>query len=369
MKPVTGSLVGLVLILSAFALPSPCAGQADTLITLPAPTGPHPVGTRTWYWVDRARQDALTREPDDFRGLMVQLWYPRANVDHGEVAPFMPLYGWHQNVRGHSVADAQVAKTVPTMPVVLLCPGRGTSRHYYTSVAEDLASHGYAVVGIDSPHSGLVVYPDGRYVAPNPKYKPSTELMSGSYEKVDEFFSEAAELGRLDVAFVLREIEHLNTVDGSLSGRLDLARIGVFGHSLGGRIAGAAAGSDSRIRAYVAMEGVPPRDVRRGGMDAAVAMLMSGGFPPVAEANVKEVVPLRRNDVVLVRLNGFSHNSVTDEPLIEPSTPAPELSPTAALAFTRRFLRSFFDRYLRADTDALNWLEQENVQAQWFPKP
>jgi dienelactone hydrolase len=255
------------------------------------------------------------------------------------------------------------------MPVVVICPGRGTSRHYYTSVAEDLASHGYAVVGIDSPHSGLVVYPGGRYVAPNPKYKPSTELMSGPYEKVDEFFSEAADLGRLDVAFVLGEIEHLNTVDGSLSGRLDLTRIGVFGHSLGGRIAGAAAGSDSRIRAYVAMEGVPPRDVRRAGMDAAVAMLMSGGFPAEAEANVKEVVPRRRNDVVLVRLNGFSHNSVTDEPLIEPSATAPEVPPTAALALTRRFLRSFFDRYLRADADALDWLEQENVKVQWFPKP
>jgi dienelactone hydrolase len=281
----------------------------------------------------------------------------------------MPLYGWHQDVRGHSVADAPVAKTAQAMPVIVICPGRGTSRHYYTTIAEDLASHGYAVIGIDSPHSGLVVYPDGRYVAPNPKYKPSAELMSGPYEKVDEFFSEAAILGAQDVAFALREIEHLNAVDGNLSGRLDLNRIGVFGHSLGGRIAGAAAASDHRIRAYVAMEGVPPRDVRRAGMDAAVAMLMSEGFPPAAEANVKEVVPNRRNDVVLVRLGGFTHNSVTDEPLVDPDDPPPADSATMPLILARRLLRTFFDRYLRDGAGALDWLNEENVETQWFRKP
>jgi dienelactone hydrolase len=255
------------------------------------------------------------------------------------------------------------------MPVIVVCPGRGTSRHYYTTIAEDLASHGYAVIGVDSPHSGLVVYPDGRYVAPNPRYKPSAELMSGPYEKVDEFFSEAASLGAQDVAFVLREIEHLNTVDGNLAGRLDLKRIGIFGHSLGGRIAGASAGSDQRIRAYVAMESVPPRDIRRAGMDASIAMLMGEAFPPAAEANVKEVVPRRRNDVVLVRLAGLTHNSVTDEPLVDTDDSVPDDSARRALTLTTRFLRSFFDRYLRDDAHALDWLEGETVEVQWFRKP
>jgi dienelactone hydrolase len=290
-------------------------------------------------------------------------------MERSEVAPYMPLYGWHQNVRGHSVADAPVAKAVRAMPVIVLCPGRGTSRHYYTTICEDLASHGYAVIGIDSPHSGLVVYPDGRYVAPNPKYKPSAELMSGPYEKVDEFFSEAASSGAQDVAFVLHEIEHLNEVDGNLAGRLDFKRIGIFGHSLGGRIAGAAAGSDRRFCAYVAMESVPPRDIRRAGMDAAAAMLMGEDFPPSAEANIREIVPQRRNDVVLVRLAGVTHNSVTDEPLIDPNDSVPSDSATVALAMTTRFLRSFFDRYVRDDANALRWLAEEKVEVQWFRKP
>jgi predicted dienelactone hydrolase len=300
---------------------------------------------------------------------MVQLWYPRAGIERPEVAPYMPLFGWHANVRGHSVADAPVAKTVEAMPIIVVCPGRGTSRHYYTTIAEDLASHGYAVIAIDSPHSGLVVCPDGRFVPANPRYKPSAELMSGPYEKVDEFFSEAAALGAQDVAFVLREIEHLNTVDGSLGGRLDLERIGIFGHSLGGRIAGAAAGSDARIRAYAAMESVPPRDIRRGGMDAAVAMLIGEDFPPAAVANLQEVVPRRRNDVVLVRLAGLDHNSVTDEPLVDAVDSVADDSARRALALATGFLRSFFDRYLRNDVHALDRLEMEGVEAQWFRKP
>jgi hypothetical protein len=146
----------------------------------------------------------LTQGPGDFREIMVQLWYPRADVERAEVASYMPFYGWHPNVRGHSAEDAAVAKTPRALPIVILGPGRGTSRHYYTTVAEDLASRGYAVLGIDAPHSAIVVSPDGRYIAPNPRYKPGAELMSGPYENVDEFFFEAAELGRQDVAFALR---------------------------------------------------------------------------------------------------------------------------------------------------------------------
>jgi predicted dienelactone hydrolase len=353
------------------------AQSSGPVIHLPAPTGPHAVGTRTWYWVDPSRPDGLTPAPDDARGMMVQLWYPRGKVvadttagAAGGTAPYMPIYGWYGNVRTQSVADAPFAELGHAAPLVVICPERGTSRHAYTTIAQELASWGYAVAGIDSPHSGMVVYPDGTYFEPDEKYKPSDEMMVGPYERVDAFFVEAATLGAQDVAFVLRQLEQLNLTDGLLRGRLDLGNIGVFGHSLGGRIGGAAAAADPRIRAYASMEGVPPRELRRAGMSAAVAMLVGGEFPESHMENVREVIPRRRNDVLIVRLRGLGHNSMTDEPLLEPEKAASTSDPREALALSSRLLRAFFDRYLGGERGALTWLDEMGaIEVEWHQKP
>jgi hypothetical protein len=105
-------------------------------------------------------------------------------------------------------------------------------------------------------------------------------------------------------------------------------------------------------------------------MDAAVAMLLSGGFPASAETNVREIVPHRRNDVSIVRVAGFTHNSVTDEALVEPGDAIQGTDPRAALALATRILRSFFDRYLREDALAMDWLDRApGVRVERFARP
>ena len=43
---------------------------------LPAPPGPHNVGTRFFEWVDTTRGESFTDNPDDQRRLVGQIWYP-----------------------------------------------------------------------------------------------------------------------------------------------------------------------------------------------------------------------------------------------------------------------------------------------------
>jgi predicted alpha/beta-hydrolase family hydrolase len=43
----------------------------------------------------------------------------------------------------------------------------------YSALAEDLAGHGYVVVGFDAPYrTGVVVFPDGRMMRRTPENNP-----------------------------------------------------------------------------------------------------------------------------------------------------------------------------------------------------
>ncbi len=367
---VCGRLSTFVLALTL--LPGSAAAQAPSSSPIPPPTGSHHVGTTVWHWSDSTRLDELTPDPGDVREIMVQVWYPAAPDTTSDRAPYAPLYHELANHRSWSYPGAPVASTGSTLPVIVITPGRGLARHVYTGIAEDLASHGYAVLGVDSPHSGRVTYPDGRFIPPTPSYAIPIEILTGPYHRVDEFFEEAAELGAQDVSFALERLAEVHRSDPALrfTSRLDLSRIGAFGHSLGGRIGGAAVGVDSRFVAFASMEGVPPSAVRQGGMDAAVLMLLSSELPDMAQPNIREVIPDRRNDVYVVTLDGFGHNSVTDLPFLDPDTYPYEVEPASALNTTRALLLHFFDEYVReqdGDMRSTGALDRVNVEV--FERP
>lgn len=369
-RPVT-SLVIVVFVLSLIA--ETTAAQDQSQVTLPRPTGSSSVGTTVWHWIDTDRLDDVTSDPNDVREIMVQAWYPAAVSSAAQTAPYAPLYSTLSHVRTWSHPAAQVAAADKPLPVLVIAPGRGVARHFYTVIAEDLASHGYFVLVIDSPHSGRVVYPDGLSIPPAPRYRIPFEILTGPYEQVDEFFQEAAALGAGDLAFALDRLNALNLNDPArrFTGRLDLSRLGAFGHSLGGRIAGLAVAADQRFVAYASMEGVPPPEPRKGGMDAAVLMMMSSSLPDMAHPNIREIIPNRRNDVYVATLEGFGHNSVTDLPLLEPEEYAYGVEPLTALDSIRALLGAFFDEYVRQRQGATQRTSAntERVHLEVYAKP
>src|SRR5260370_37406798 len=100
----------------------------------------------------------------------------------------------------------------------------------YWGLAEDLASHGYVVVGFDAPYrTGLVVFPDGRVIARRPENNP--ELFSG--EELTRIADKLLAAWTADVAFVLDQLQRLNTSDpsGKFTCRLGMTRGGGFAHS------------------------------------------------------------------------------------------------------------------------------------------
>ena len=279
-------VLGLGLLLAALWL------EHRRALTLPAPTGPFAVGRVLSDWRDPATPDALAPAPGASRELLVWIWYPagpHAGAAPAADAPYVPapyvpaptrtavtrhlgvLLGTFltrdlARVRGHSVQDAPVAPQRPAYPVVVLRGGASAAVWTNASLAEDLASHGYVVVGFDAPYRTVVVaFPDGRVITRTPENDPEAAIGApDSARRINRVLG--AWVG--DVGFVLDRLQRLNAGDpaGRFTGRLDLRRVGVVGHSLGGATALQVCHDDLRCTAAVDIDGAPLGTALRDGV-------------------------------------------------------------------------------------------------------
>ena len=111
---------------------------------------------------------------------------------------------------------------------------------------EDLASHGIVVVAIDHPYiSGVTSTASGQLVQALAGPAPTQQLPA--------FLDGAVATLVADQRYVLDWLQGTHT--GLLAGHLDLARIGLLGHSIGGAAAVQTAQSDARAKAGLDIDG------------------------------------------------------------------------------------------------------------------
>jgi predicted dienelactone hydrolase len=231
---------------------------------LAAPTGPYKVGSHIRHLVDDNRVDPYSSQPDRPRELMVQLWYPADATAKGQFVPYRDKRtttfrdAHYALVESHSLFGVPLSRSQARYPVVLFMPSWSGTRTESTYHTQQLASHGYIVVGIDHPYSSsITVFPDGRIA----RRRFSGEEDYSSETGFESFLKTADEQVRLrayDARSVLDALERLNASDpdGILTERLDLGRIGVFGFSLGGGAAAQACWLDQRFSAGLDMDGM-----------------------------------------------------------------------------------------------------------------
>ncbi len=263
-----------------------CSGLLGLIIAISTSAQPAPDGGRTATFTWSGTLVNGNAEPQ--RELVVNAWYPASEPDDRR-------------------------------SLILLSPGRGVSSMSYSHVAELLAAHGFVVVGVDSPGSGRQVFPDGRVVPPDPALEPPAGLMAGPYSEVDRFFASAATAGAGDLAFVLDRISEAEAASNMpFASQVNTEQVGLLGHSLGGRIAGAFAAADSRASAWVGVEGLAPRAGRRRGLGMPVMAILSEGIWPYAIGNVRELAWCAQKPTYFVKMAGIEHNTITDaEPIGE----------------------------------------------------
>ncbi|HEX3553114.1 MAG TPA: family membership [Thermoanaerobaculia bacterium] len=357
--------------------------EHGTEVTLPAPTGPFAVGRTTSVWADDGASDPLAPVAGTKRELLVWIWYPAAA---GQSAAVMddylpaqwraagaranrsaPIMRWltrdPSKVHAHSLRNAGVSPQQPSYPVVILRAGASAPVVNYSTLAEDLASHGYVVVGFDAPYrTSVIVFPDGRVIARTPENNP--ELVAGQ-----EFIRRANKLLAAwtgDIAFVLDRLARLNTSDasGKLTGRLDMTRVGVFGHSFGGAQAAQFCHDDARCKAGIDVDGAPLGSVVREGIHQPFMFLLSdhGDLSSDAEgrqirADIQSIYDrLPADGRLRLAIRGANHFTFSDDGAVLKSHVLRGalrvfgklgIDGRRQLAVTAYCVHSFFDAYLK----------------------
>lgn len=363
--------------------------ERRTEITLPTPTGSFAVGRAIYDWTDDAHSDALAPVPGTKRELLVWIWYPAAAGQSGAVADdYVPaqlraparaaggplvlrVLSWVfslltrdlSRAHGHSLRNADVSPQQRSYPVVIMRAGMSVGVMNYSTLAEDLASHGYVVVGFDAPYRTIeVVFPDGRVIERRPENNP--ELFSG--EEMIRLANKLLAAWTEDIAFVLDRLERLNASDasGKFTGRLDMTRVGVFGHSLGGATAAQFCSEDIRCKAGIDVDGAPLGSVIQTGMHKPFMILLSGQGDFSSDAEIRQIMAdiqsiydrLPANERLRIVIRGANHFTFSDDGALLKSHLMRGLlrvfgklgiDGRRQLAVTAYCVHSFFDAYLK----------------------
>jgi pimeloyl-ACP methyl ester carboxylesterase len=281
----------------------------------------------------------------------------------------------------HARQRAPVNRSARPYPAVLFSPGHGSGREAGTTLVEDLASYGYVVVTMSHTYeAGEVEFPGGRVELGRDGGVPGNN--NPTRDPYDEVRIRLA-----DTVFVLDQLAALNAgrnpdaerrpLPAGLRHCLDLARIGMFGHSLGGATAAHAVAHDSRVIAGINLDGsfipdlspVPPttpeeldqaylRFAELIGNRPFMIMGDSGWSPDQFGTMTSTVWHHLRGWRRFVSLVGSTHGSYTDHETLLPQLAAAgvitaaapwvgTIDPRRAIAAERAYIRAFFDLWLR----------------------
>jgi dienelactone hydrolase len=333
---------------------------------LPEPTGPGPVGTTSLYLSDASRPDPWAAGVSA-RELMVSLWYPAVPSDGRRARYMTPAESELQltsrgitgvppdalsTVRTNAVSDATPTGRQRALPLVVLSPGFTHPRSALTALAEDLASHGYVVAGVDHTYESFgTAFPDGRVTTGLAREAPR----SGRGEKV--VAGRAA-----DVSFVLDQLTGAHPAWPGAA-LIDPSRMAMAGHSIGGAAAISAMLADSRIRAGIDMDGATHAPIPDDGLSRPFLFLgKQSNYTPGTPGKKSAVITWERD---WQRLTGWKrwllvagaiHASFTDLALLADQIgidTGAALPGARSLDITRAYVRAFFDQHLRSEPQAL----------------
>lgn len=372
-----GAVTGLILLLVAGCLLFLWL-EHNTAVTLPTPTGPFAVGRTTYHWVDTNRSDSPAPVATQKRELMIWIWYPAIPDQKSKTSEYLPA-SWRvaldnfsgvlmskfftrdlSKVHTHSTDNAGVSSEERQFPVIIMRSGIGALATDYTTLATDLASHGYIVIGADAPYStSVVVLPAGRVTARTQAGNPGDDERL-SFDQKNHLLNKLIGLWTADTRFILDKLQQLNTNDptGKFTNRLKMNAVGIFGHSFGGATAIQFCHDDNRCKAGIDIDGQPFGSVINEGMHQPFMFMLSDHS---GESGTKGILSKLRsvydhlpvNDRLWISISGARHFNFSDQALLKDSRLARlahglgSIDERRGLAITSRCIQSFFDVYLK----------------------
>ncbi len=358
------------------------------VVDLPKPTGEYNVGTTYMNFKDDSRLEVLTDNPDDYRELEARIWYPIDDVSSnkdvlsyresfenfgsinymGSFPSF--IFGHYRLAKTNSYLDEPVSSKFDSYPVLFFSTGFLSRNDDYQLFMEELASNGYIVISLkQSYESRSVVKPSGEIIPFTKEhgdgYKRHIDITlpfwkrfwasNNTEEKIaiskeiiesDTFMDEVLDIRTSDIQFVVDELEKIESTE-ILYDKLDLENLGIFGHSMGGAVAGQTCFVDNRFKAGINLDGFQWGDVMSGITTQPFMIVYS---EPFAYAN-DFVLDNYNNTLYQLAIKGSTHTNFDDNMIVMPITKkigmVGSIDKNRMQEISNEYIVSFFDRYLK----------------------
>lgn len=331
------------------------AAASAPVPVLPAPTGEHAVGRSVMHLIDSSRPDPWVADRKA-RELMISVWYP-ARKAVGKPAPYVTPQESELIIKSvpqlkdvppdtlartktYARVDAPALKRKGGWPLVVLSPGMTLPRATMTSLAEEFASRGYLVAGIEHTYESVATtFPDGRTVT----------FEAGKGGQTPELGAKVARVRAADTTFVLDQLEK----DERWDRLIDESRIAMVGHSVGGQSAAHLLPVGRRIKAAVNLDGsynpkTPAKPVEKPFMMIGNPRQEPGTggekgswdlFWPHVTGDWKR----------WLTVTGTEHMSFIDYAVLQPQLGLPEypIDGERSIKITRAYVTAFLDLHLK----------------------
>jgi len=348
---------------------------------LTKPSGTYTVGTRTLYFIDPNRKETHPGAPPIQREVVAQLWYPSA-TSSGKHAKYRlwketdPRSTYQAVLPVDSLQDSPLA--AGRFPVVLFNHAWRGFRNRSTFIAQDLASHGFVVIGVGHPwNAAILQLHDGR-VADGRSEIDLGDFYGPTILTLEQHQALANSEMRVQVdddRFLLNELTKLDQSPTSpLADHLDLTHVGAFGHSFGGAVSAELAREDSRVLSAILLDGILSGPVASSGLPKPLFRIMAVRSPlqPGSENSTdlgtrvhaqlrllgeKELSnSFQRYGGYQVVIGGIDHENFTDKGFFSPFhslSGIGTLPQKRAATIINAYIVAFFTQTLRGQTQPL----------------
>ena len=228
------------------------------------------IGRITRLLTDNNREELLNNT-DEKRKIIVSIFYPTDEVlNKADEATYMDLFypreeefikrfsdrknfagqqiseSYLKSIKINSYSNISVSRKKKMYPVIIFSPGLGMDRNCIIYNIEKLAEEGYIVFTLGHLHEAdFAILPDGKII------EQAKQIVGFTFEEKQKLIN----IRKQDILFLLDQLKILSNEEKILKGKLDLNRIGIMGHSLGGAAVFNAASEDKRIKAVIMLDG------------------------------------------------------------------------------------------------------------------
>ena len=358
-------------------------------ILLPKPDSSYEVGLGTMELTDKSRLQLFAPSVQP-RHFMVSLFYPvhshksttpvnymppetAAFQDNSELSTtgsvgFISPNGTFEKLALQAASKAPQTQATLNFPIVLFSPGQGTTRLFYSVIAQKIASSGYIVITIDAPHDvDIVSYPDGSVDLIN-----TTVIATATPADIDLAVSTRAQ----DASFVLDQLcSNASVISQLIPGSsshhgLDVRNVGMFGHSLGGAATAAAMLNDSRIAGGIDMDGTLYGPVIHAGLSRPFMLMAHTNHTRAngtgdADSSWLDIWPHLRGWKLDIMLANSLHYTFSDLPIVletlgivpnatvRNNLQITDLDGERGLRIVTTYVTAFFDKVLKHKSSPL----------------